>query len=103
MATEGLIDLDAPASRYLQGLTFINPWADISRVTVRHLLDHTSGLNDAQMWQMFSERTTPDTPLADAFPEPAKTVADSIATRTEIFILKHGLHIAWNDHRISGQ
>ena len=70
MATEGLIELDAPASRYLQGLRFDNPWADSSEVTVRHLLDHTSGLNDAQMWQMFSERVKPDTPLADAFPRP---------------------------------
>jgi len=72
MATEGLIELDAPASRYLQGLTFANPWADISEVTVRHLLDHTSGLGDAHMWQLFSERVMPDTPLADAFPEQDK-------------------------------
>jgi CubicO group peptidase (beta-lactamase class C family) len=70
MATDGLIELDAPASRYLQDLIFANPWSDTSEVTVRHLLDHTSGLNDAHMWQMFSERAKPDTPLADAFPEP---------------------------------
>lgn len=70
MATEGLIELDAPASRYLQGLSFVNPWADNSEVTVRHLLDHTSGLNDAYMWQIFSERAKPDTALADAFPKP---------------------------------
>lgn len=70
MATQGLLELDAPASRYLRDLRFDNPWVDTSEVTVRHLLDHTSGLNDAQMWQMFSERVKPDTPLADAFPKP---------------------------------
>lgn len=70
LATEGVIELDAPASRYLPGLSFDNPWFATSRVTVRHLLDHTAGLNDAQMWQMFSVRPTPDTELIEAFPEP---------------------------------
>ena len=70
LATEGRIDLDAPASRYLYGLSCSNPWARLSEVTVRHLLDHTSGLNDAHMWQMFSERPGPDTPLIAAFPDP---------------------------------
>ena len=70
LATEGMIELDAPASRYLPGLHFDNPWSATSRVTVRHLLDHTAGLNDAQLWQMFSLRPTPDTELIEAFPEP---------------------------------
>ena len=70
LATEGLIELDAPASRYLPYLAFDNPWAGVSDVSVRHLLDHTSGLNDAQLWQMFSEQPEPDTPLIEAFPEP---------------------------------
>ena len=68
--TEGLIELDAPASRYLPDLFFENPWKGLADVTVRHLLDHTSGLNDAHMWQMFSERPKPETPLIAAFPEP---------------------------------
>lgn len=70
LVTEGLIGLDAPASRYLPDLIFENPWAGVSDVTVRHLLDHTSGLNDAHMWQMFSERAKPDAPLIAAFLEP---------------------------------
>lgn len=70
LATQGLIELDAPASNYLPQLFFNNPWAETSKVTVRHLLDHTSGLNDAHIWQMFSERPEPDTPLIDAFPNP---------------------------------
>ena len=70
LVTEGLIELDAPASRYLPDLSFENPWKGLADVTVRHLLDHTSGLNDAHMCQMFSERPRPDTPLMAAFPEP---------------------------------
>lgn len=71
LVTEGLIELDAPVSRYLPDLPFDNPWAARTDVSVRHLLDHTSGLNDAYFWQMFSERPTGDTPLVAAFPEPA--------------------------------
>lgn len=69
LATEGLIELDAPASRYLSNLSFENPWKGLADVTVRHLLDHTSGLNDAHLWQLFSERPKPKTPLIAAFPE----------------------------------
>jgi len=70
LATVGSIELDAPADRYLPNLSFNNPWKDNERVTVRHLLDHTAGLDDAHLWQMFSERPKPDSPLATAFPEP---------------------------------
>lgn len=70
LATEGRVNLDAPAHRYLPGLSIDNPWAETSDVTVRHLLDHTSGLNDAHMWHLFSERADPDAPLITAFPEP---------------------------------
>ena len=72
LATQGQIDLDAPATRYLPDLNFNNPWAEVSEVTVRQLLDHTAGLNDAYMWQMFSERPEPDTALIYAFPDPQK-------------------------------
>jgi len=70
LATQGLIDLDAPASRYLPDVSFVSPWKGHSEVTVRHLLDHTSGLSDAYLWQVFSERPDPQTPLSAAFPDP---------------------------------
>jgi len=72
MASTGLLELDDPADQYLPGLEFNNPWRDVAPVTVRHLLDHTSGLEDARLWQMFSERPQPDTALTDAFPDPEK-------------------------------
>jgi CubicO group peptidase (beta-lactamase class C family) len=70
LATEGHIDLDAPVIRYLPPLFPDNPPASFSDITVRHLLDHTAGLNDAHMWQMFSERADPDAQLINAFPDP---------------------------------
>lgn len=72
LATEGRIDLDAPAIRYLPDLFPGNPPAGFSDVTVRHLLDHTGGLNDAHMWQIFSEKADPDAPLSAAFRDPEK-------------------------------
>ena len=68
LVTTGKIRLDDPIENHLSGLTFDNTWRDTHEVTLRHLLDHTSGLDDARMWQMFSERPAPDTPLIDAFP-----------------------------------
>ncbi|MEQ9561605.1 MAG: serine hydrolase domain-containing protein, partial [Woeseiaceae bacterium] len=70
LATEGRIDIDAPIMNYLPGLVLMNLWMGSTDVTVRHLLDHTSGLNDAQLWHIFSERADPDAPLIAAFPDP---------------------------------
>lgn len=45
LAEQGLVDLDAPVQTYLPGFTTQNPaWA--SRITVRHLLNQTSGLSE---------------------------------------------------------
>ena len=70
LATEGRIDLDAPVIRYLPDLLPESSRTGFSDVTVRHLLDHTAGLNDAHLWQMFSERADADAPLSAAFPDP---------------------------------
>mgnify|MGYP001822431435 CR=1 FL=1 len=70
LVSEGLVDIDAPAPRYLPDLFDGNPPVGFSTVTVRHLLDHTAGLNDAHLWQMFSERADPNKPLSAAFPDP---------------------------------
>jgi CubicO group peptidase (beta-lactamase class C family) len=72
LATERRIDLDAPVLLYLPNLFTGNPPAGFNEITVRHLLDHTAGLNDGHLWQMFSERASADAPLIEAFPDPAK-------------------------------
>jgi CubicO group peptidase (beta-lactamase class C family) len=70
LITDGRIDLDAPAISYLPKLFVDKLPSGFSDTSVRHLLDHTAGLNDAHMWQMFSERADPDAQLITAFPDP---------------------------------
>src|SRR5690606_33140698 len=67
LVTAGQVDLDAPVVRYLPALHMPNRWQATDPVRVRQLLDHTAGLDDIRLWQMFSTRATPDTPLLDAF------------------------------------
>lgn len=64
LVTEGKLALDSPVAPLLPGLEFENPWASSHPVLVRHLLDHTSGLDDARLWQVFSLRAGPDIPLS---------------------------------------
>jgi CubicO group peptidase (beta-lactamase class C family) len=63
MATENKLQLDDPVHQYLPGLPFDNPWEKEQPITIRHLLDHTSGLSDLRLWHFFSTGSTPDTPL----------------------------------------
>ncbi len=65
LVTAGRVDLDAPVSRYLSGLPLENRWASDAPLLVRHLLDHTSGLDDVHLWQVFTLRGEPDAPLRD--------------------------------------
>lgn len=67
LASEGQLSLHAPVSELLPDMVFDNPWAADEPVRVRHLLDHTSGLDDLRLWQFFSTRPGSDTPLAEAF------------------------------------
>ncbi|HET9445309.1 MAG TPA: serine hydrolase domain-containing protein, partial [Steroidobacteraceae bacterium] len=68
LVSENRLDLEAPVTHLLPRLKFENPWETSDPIRVRHLLDHTSGLDDARLWQVFSMRPQADTPLAAAFP-----------------------------------
>lgn len=63
LATDGRVELDAPVARYLPDLPIANPWASDAPLRVRHLLDHTSGLHDVRLWQVFTLRGDPDASL----------------------------------------
>jgi CubicO group peptidase (beta-lactamase class C family) len=67
LVTQDRLTLDDPISRLLPELRFDNPWEESDPVRLRHLLDHTAGLDDARLWQVFSLKVSADTPLADAF------------------------------------
>jgi len=70
LVTLGRIDLDAPLARYLPDLPIENRWGPDAPLLVRHLLDHTSGLDDARLWQVFSLRAKADAPLREALAHP---------------------------------
>ncbi len=74
LVTLGRIDLDAPVARYLPRVPIENRWETESPLRVRHLLDHTGGLDDARMWQVFSLRADPDAPLGDGLTHPGGTL-----------------------------
>ena len=64
LVTQGRLTLDSPVAPLLSGIEFDNTWEASHPVLVRHLLDHTSGLDDARLWQVFSLDAGPDTPLS---------------------------------------
>jgi CubicO group peptidase (beta-lactamase class C family) len=65
LVTEGQVALDTPVARYLPDVPLENPWEATSPLLVRHLLDHTGGLDDARMWQVFSLRASHEAPLRE--------------------------------------
>ena len=67
LVSEDRLTLDTPLQQVLPELALRNPWLASDPVRIRHLLAHTSGLDNARFWQAFSLHPAPDTPLADAF------------------------------------
>ena len=67
LISENRLALDTSLAQVLPGLKLNNPWQASDPVRIRHLLDHTSGLDNVRFWQAFSSHPGPDTPLADAF------------------------------------
>ncbi len=68
LVQDGMIDLDAPVQRYLPEWT----GAGKEKVTVRHLLSHSSGLPS---WRpLYKEATSPAQALALVFATPLDTV-----------------------------
>lgn len=67
LVSEGRLRLDARVASLLPDVRFDNDWAATDPVLVRHLLDHTAGLDDARLWQVFSLDPAPDTPLRVSF------------------------------------
>lgn len=68
LVSEGRLALDSPVTSVVPELQFENPWAPTHPVLLRHLLDHTSGLDDARLWQVFSLNARADAPLSESVP-----------------------------------
>ena len=64
LVTEGKLSLDSPVAMLLPDVALQNPWEASHPLLLRHLLDHTSGLDDARLWQVFTLQARPDYPLS---------------------------------------
>ncbi|UTA55207.1 beta-lactamase family protein [Lysobacter soli] len=67
LVTQGKLALDTPVAPLLPEIEFDNPWASTDPIRIRHLLDHTAGLDDVRFSQAFTLAPREDTPLRDAF------------------------------------
>jgi len=67
LSSQNKLDIDSPINKILPNIIFDNPWEKSNPVTVRDLLNHTSGLEDAKFWQVFSTKPSSDTPLESIF------------------------------------
>lgn len=74
LATENQLDLNDSVSKFLPKLTFDNQWSGNKPVTIRHLLDHTSGMSDLRLWQIFSKNAKPNSLLEIAFKHDPKVM-----------------------------
>lgn len=64
LVTTGKLSLHTDVAALLPQLGIDNPWAASDPMTVQHLLTHTAGLENFRLSQLFSQRATPTTPLA---------------------------------------
>lgn len=67
LVSEGKIALNDPIQKYTSEIKFYNRWGETNPITIRHLLDHTSGLEDLRLWQMFTVKASPTSALSHAF------------------------------------
>ncbi|RDY65339.1 class A beta-lactamase-related serine hydrolase [Lysobacter soli] len=67
LVTQGKLALDTPVAPLLPEIEFDNAWASTDPIRIRHLLDHTAGLDDVRFSQAFTLVPREDAPLRDAF------------------------------------
>ena len=67
LSSQGKLDVNSPVYKILPKITFDNPWKETNPVTIRDLLNHTSGIEDSRFWQVFSTKPTSSTPLEYIF------------------------------------
>ena len=67
LATQQRVALDTPVQDILPEIRWVNPWNATHPVRLRHLLDHTAGLEDASLRHVFSGKARPDSPLSEVF------------------------------------
>jgi CubicO group peptidase (beta-lactamase class C family) len=68
LVTTSKLSLDTEVATLLTGIDIKSPWQAETPVRLRHILDHTAGLDNLRMWQFLNSTATADTPLGKTFP-----------------------------------
>lgn len=68
MVTRNVLSLDDEVANLLPELSLKNPWKSTDPVRVRHLMEHTAGLDNLRIWQFLNSSPSAKTPLIQAFP-----------------------------------
>ncbi|MFT7688824.1 MAG: CubicO group peptidase (beta-lactamase class C family) [Candidatus Azotimanducaceae bacterium] len=68
LISEDRLSLDTEVESLLPMLNWQNPWAQEAPIKIRHLLEHTAGLDNIRMWQFLNSSVGPSDSLFDAFP-----------------------------------
>ncbi|MFK7952750.1 MAG: serine hydrolase domain-containing protein [Ekhidna sp.] len=80
LVSQEKLELNAPINLYAPDIDFDNAWEDTSPITIKHLLNHTSGIEDSRFWQVFSTKAKSDTPLEYLF---SSNLSSSLKVRTK--------------------
>jgi len=67
LVSENKLALNTKITTLLPALAIKNPWQASAPITVKHLLEHTAGLDNIRMWQLLNTSVTPTSPLTNAF------------------------------------
>ena len=81
LVTTGKLTLDSEVATLLPTVQFNHPWAATDPIRVRHLLEHTAGVENFRFYQMFTLRAHADTPLSAALGESPLNISSRPGTR----------------------
>ncbi|MCP4151814.1 MAG: beta-lactamase family protein [bacterium] len=89
LVEEGKLDLDTPVRLIVPEIDIKNPWQDTAPVRVVHLLEHTSGFDEAHFYEFYNLNDSPEISLKEV-------LAISPGTRTVRW--KPGTRMAYSNH-----
>jgi len=67
LVSQEKLALDTKITTLLPKLAIINPWKNSTPITIKHLLEHTAGLDNIRMWQFLNTSVKPMSALSQAF------------------------------------
>jgi CubicO group peptidase (beta-lactamase class C family) len=94
LVSTGRLTLDAPVAALLPGVPLDNPWPSSHPLLLRHLLDHTSGLDDLHLWHLLNRQHAPDMPLRDAYARHPDLLRPRVAPGTRMSYSNFGYLLA---------